>query len=134
MILWRAEQWSDALAGDELSIAARELGQGILFRAVNSLSHHPPIQPDERTNSQIEGEEDTNLGGRIVQGRESSTIRGDFPLLGMGINFPRPATEEDGAIQIVDCIIALAGENRLWHLVPPQSVRLQLPVSFWTEL
>ena len=102
MILWRAEQWSDALAGDELSIAARELGQGILFRAVNSLSPHPPIQPDEITNSQIEGEEDTNLGGRIVQGRESSTIRGDFPLLGMEIIFPRPATEEDGAIQIVD--------------------------------
>jgi len=30
------------------------------------LSPHPPIQP---TDSQIEGEEDTNLGGRIVQGR-----------------------------------------------------------------
>ena len=93
MILWKAEQWSDALG---------ELGQGILFRAVNSLSPHPPIQPDEITNSQIEGEEDTNLGGRIVQGRESSTIRGDFPLLGMEIIFSRPASEEDGAIQTVD--------------------------------
>jgi hypothetical protein len=63
------------------------------------LSPHPPIQP---TDSQIEGEEDTNLGGRIVQGRESSTIRGDFPLLGMEIIFSRPASEEEGAIQIVD--------------------------------
>ena len=102
MIVWRAEQWSDALTGNELSRAARELGQRILLRAVSSLPPHSPIHPDERMNSQIEGEDHTNLGGRILQGRESSTIRGDLPLLGMEITFPRPASEEDGGIELVD--------------------------------
>ena len=53
-------------------------------------------------NYQIEGEDHTTQGGGIVQGRESPTIRGDLPLLGMEITFHRPASEEEGAIEFVD--------------------------------
>ena len=100
--VWRAEQWSDALAGDELSSAARERGQRILLRAITSLPPRSLIHLDGRTNSQSEGEDDIIRGGEIEQGRESPNIRVDHQLLGMQIVCQRPASEEEEAREFLE--------------------------------
>ena len=69
--VWRADQWLDALAGDELSSAARERGQRILLRAISSPPPRPLIQLEGGRNSRLEEEDDISRGREREQGRES---------------------------------------------------------------